>query len=166
MPRVHTATAAKDYPAEGIQKGERYWYWTPYRARRQMSKTQPMPSQVESNPTRSSYIALQEAASLDIDQAATIEDIRDALENARSDAENIAEELREKASNIEDGFGHETEMSDQFNQQADEVESWADELTSLDWPQDAVSGTLVERISAVNTLRDDAQTALGEAPEI
>jgi ABC-type transporter Mla subunit MlaD len=166
MPRVHTAIAAKDYPAAGIQRGEQYWYWTPYRARRQMSKTQPMPSQVESNPTRSSYMALQEAASLDIDQAATIEDIRDALENARSDAENIAEELREKASNIEDGFGHETEMSDQFNQQADEVESWADELTSLDWPQDAVSGTLVERISAVNTFRDDAQTALGEAPEI
>jgi len=136
MPRVHTATAAKDYPSHGIQKGDRYYYWTPYRARKQMSKTQPSPSQVEPNPTRASYLSLQEVASLDIDRAETIEDITSVMEEASYEATNVAEELREKATNIEDGFGHETEMSAEFNERADEVEGWAGDLTNLDVPDE------------------------------
>lgn len=40
----------------------------------------------------------------------------------------VAEQYRESATNIEDGFGHETFMSQELNDKADEVESWADDL--------------------------------------
>lgn len=54
----------------------------------------------------------------------------------------IAEEQREKASNIEDGFGHETSMSQELNEQGDEIESWADDvescMDSLDDPEEEV----------------------------
>mgnify|MGYP003147572895 FL=1 len=136
MPRVHSAVAAKDYPNQGIQKGERYFYWTPFRAGKRMSKTPPTPSQVESNPTRAEYLALQEGLAIDIEQAESIEDIIAILENATSEFEGIVYGLREKADNIEDGFGHETEMSMQFNEQADEVENWISELANPDLPQE------------------------------
>jgi hypothetical protein len=43
----------------------------------------------------------------------------------------LAEEKRESASNIEDGFGHSTFMSDELNETADNLDSWADELENL-----------------------------------
>lgn len=128
MARVHSAIARKDYPEQGIAKGDKYWYWTPYRGRRRMSKTPPKPSQSESNPTRASYLAIQEGLSNDIASASSIDDLNSALESAADEASGIAEELREKASNIEDGFQHETELSSQFNEQADEVDQWAETL--------------------------------------
>ena len=128
MARVHTAIAAKDYPVQGIKKGEKYWYWTPYRAGKRMSRTQPTASQTESNETRASYLAIQEGLQADIDSAGSVEDVKGVLESAADELDGIAEELREKASNIEEGFQHETEQSSQFNEQADEVESWASEL--------------------------------------
>ena len=127
MARVHTAIARKDYPNSGIKKGDKYWYWTPYRSGKRMSATLPKPSQTESNATRSSYLALQEAAEADIETAATVADVIAVLEAAADEATDIAEELREKAQNIEDGFQHSTTQSDDFNQYADDVESWADE---------------------------------------
>lgn len=61
------------------------------------------------------------------------------LESARDDAaqaiRDIAEEQREKAGNIEDGFGHSTSMSEELEEQADELDSWADEIEGV-YPDD------------------------------
>jgi ElaB/YqjD/DUF883 family membrane-anchored ribosome-binding protein len=136
MARVYSAKAAKDYPQHGIEKGDQYYYWFPYMGRKQFSKSRPTPSQVESNETRANYLLLQEEALAALDEANILDDIMSALDEASSRASETADELREKASNIEDGFGHETEMSMQFNEQADEVESWGNDLTNLDRPDD------------------------------
>jgi len=135
MPRVHTATARKDYPKFGIIKGDKYYYWTPYRQGRKMSKTRPTPSQVESNATRSGFLAIIESCEAEIDAAGVVKDVKDALCNAADDFDGVVEELRAKSSNIEEGFGHETELSTQFNDQADELESWADELRGADFDE-------------------------------
>lgn len=46
----------------------------------------------------------------------------------------LAEEKRESASNIEDGFGHETYQSAELNETADSLDAWADELEQVDIP--------------------------------
>ena len=136
MPRVFTATAAKDYPDQGIRKGDRYWFWTPYRGRKIRSGTYPLPSAVESNATRSSYLSLQEALHEDLQHSDTVYAIGDAVVAAHDEAIRVSEELREKAENIEDGFGHETEQSQLFNEQADDVETWAGDLENTDIPDE------------------------------
>lgn len=67
------------------------------------------------------------------------------LRGALRDAASIS---REKAENIEQGFGHETEKSTELAEQADEIESAADELDDWapdnEWDADEVWGTIFE----------------------
>lgn len=62
------------------------------------------------------------------------EALNDALSNAAEMARELAEEKRESASNIEDGFGHATYQSDELNELADNLDSWADDIESVDVP--------------------------------
>jgi hypothetical protein len=66
MPRVTRKTAGKNYPAQGIKKGEVYYSWKFYRGRKVMSKTPPKPSQLTQ---RADYGALRRAQEIvnDID---------------------------------------------------------------------------------------------------
>lgn len=65
---------------------------------------------------------------------------RDAAEeafNAAGDAiEELAEMERESAQNILDGFGHDTEMSQEFEERAEELQSAADNLRNADIPDE------------------------------
>jgi hypothetical protein len=54
--------------------------------------------------------------------------VTDALSTAADEIRGVAEEYRESAQNIEDGFGHEVYMSQELNEKADELESWADDV--------------------------------------
>lgn len=65
----------------------------------------------------------------------------DSLEDAQSwandkaqEIRDLAEEKRESASNIEDGFGHPTQQSDELNEIADNLDSWADDVENVDLP--------------------------------
>ena len=51
------------------------------------------------------------------------DDVTDALGNAAQAVRDIAEEKRESASNIEEGFQHSTYQSDELNEQADSLDS-------------------------------------------
>lgn len=62
------------------------------------------------------------------------DDVTDALSNAAQAVRDIAEEKRESASNIEEGFQHATYQSDELNEQADSLDSWADEIENADVP--------------------------------
>jgi hypothetical protein len=56
----------------------------------------------------------------------------------------LASEKEEAASNMEDGFGHETEQSNELRETADALEGWADELENISWPDEpeAVEGEI------------------------
>jgi len=62
--------------------------------------------------------------------AETVEDIESALDTAVQEANDLADQLRESASNIEDGFGHATMMSEEIEGRADDIETWVGELES------------------------------------
>ena len=61
--------------------------------------------------------------------------VQDSLNNAAERVREIAEEKREGASNIEDGFGHSTYQSDELNDIADQLDSWADDIEGADIPE-------------------------------
>lgn len=156
MPRVFTAIAAKNYPIEGITKGNTYWYWTPYRGRKRRSSTHPRPSQVEPNDTKANVFgAVEDLADFLAATTAetTKEDVENIIESCKEVADTAYDEMEEKADNIEDGFGHETMQSEEFREYASEIEQWGQDLDSLT-PVDNVQDTL------------DELTGLSEGPAI
>lgn len=69
-----------------------------------------------------------------LDNAESVEDVESALEDAASEVESLAEEKREGAQNIEEGFGHPTSQSEELEQVADDLDAWAEEIRSADIP--------------------------------
>jgi DnaJ-class molecular chaperone len=72
------------------------------------------------------FLALLDAEDPDAVQAA--------LEDAAQGARDLAEEKRESASNIEDGFGHPTSMSEELEEIAQTLDGWADEIEFVEVP--------------------------------
>jgi uncharacterized phage infection (PIP) family protein YhgE len=63
------------------------------------------------------------------------DDVTSLLNDVAERVREIAEEKREGASNIEDGFGHATTQSDELNDIADQLDSWADDIEGADIPE-------------------------------
>lgn len=80
---------------------------------------------------------------LDLNSPEGPDDVQAALDSAASSVRDLAEEKRESAQNIEDGFGHATFKSDELNEIADSLDSWADEIESANIP-DLPEGELTE----------------------
>ncbi len=70
----------------------------------------------------------------DADFAESVDDVESALGNAAAAVRDIAEEKRESAANIEEGFGHPTSQSEELADTADQLDSWADEIESASVP--------------------------------
>lgn len=62
-------------------------------------------------------------------------EVQSLLDDAAQAVRDIAEEKRQSAQNIEDGFGHATSTSDDLNQVADDLDSWADEIEGASIPE-------------------------------
>lgn len=89
----------------------------------------PRPSEMTSGKT-AQLLAIGEALEDAVADAETPEDVKTALEQARDDAESLKDEYEESATNIVDGFGHETYQSEELAEKASEIETWMDELES------------------------------------
>jgi hypothetical protein len=70
-----------------------------------------------------------------IDSAESTDDVQSVLDSAAEEITGLAEEKREGAGNIEEGFGHPTSASEELEQTADSLDEWADEITSQDIPE-------------------------------
>jgi hypothetical protein len=70
------------------------------------------------------------------DPGETIDDIESALSEFAQTVRDVAEEYRESASNIEEGFGHSTYQSEELAEKAETLDSWADDLESVDLDTD------------------------------
>jgi hypothetical protein len=69
-----------------------------------------------------------------VDQAEGTDDVQSALDDAGASIEEIAGQKREGAENIESGFGHSTSQSEELESMADELETWASDVTSATIP--------------------------------
>lgn len=121
-------------PSREIAVGASYKWIEPSGQRiRNRHATCPTWKQWEYSSSLSARIAqIQDEGPGDFESA---EDAQEWASNKAQEIRDLAEEKRESASNIEDGFGHATSQSDELNETADNLESWADEMDSVDLPE-------------------------------
>lgn len=65
----------------------------------------------------------------------TEDDLQTLLEETAAAVRDLASEKQESASNIVDGFGHDTQQSEELQTIADALEGWADEIESDTAPE-------------------------------
>lgn len=137
MAKVSTQVARKDYPAQGIKKGDMYYSWALYHQPTQKSLTRPRPSQLTSSDKMSRAYAIAESVE-DMQATATVpSDLVESLNNAASDARDLADEYQESLDNMPEGLqqgstGEEIQAKvDALNEYADECENAAGEIESL-----------------------------------
>lgn len=97
--------------------------------------------------------------------ADSIESVEDAEAWAADKAQEIrdlAEEKRESAQNMEEGFGHETSQSQELNETADQLEEWADEVENVDLPDEPEDED--ERDAWLDQLHEALDEALNNSP--
>ena len=62
------------------------------------------------------------------------DDVKSALESMANEVRDLAQQKEEGAENIREGFGHDTYQSEELQQQAEDLNNWADEIEQADVP--------------------------------
>lgn len=70
----------------------------------------------------------------DLTGVESVEDAEAVAQEAAEEIRALAEEKREGASNIEEGFGHSTYQSEELEQTADDLDGWADDVEGTEFP--------------------------------
>lgn len=96
------------------------------------------------------------------DAEAMRDELTAVLSQAAESVREVAEMYRESASNIEEGFGHATSLSEDMENNADEVESFADDIETTDLPDIPELDT--EMDEWIEEAREAAQEALSGCP--
>lgn len=132
MPKLHHVMhARKAQPANGIEKGDSYYWWEFRNGGKHVSKTRPRRSQL----TQSEFYAamweaedsLTEAVSLTSDKDGILEALNSALDTVRDQMDSCAD----KVSNMESAFPNGSPTIDLVQQRADRCEEIVDELERL-----------------------------------
>lgn len=90
------------------------------------------PSELSSSKMAGVYAA-QEQCDDNAGDCQTRDDFEQLAVDIADQIDAVAEEYQESADNIEEGFGHETSMSDELRSKYDELTSWAEEIRSTDF---------------------------------
>ena len=99
---------------------------------------------------------IQYEAVVEIDESMDVDDIVGETSGVADEIRALAEEKREAAQNIEDGFGHPTYQSDELNEIADRLESWADEVEYIPFEDKPEDGPFEDWVQACQQLWEDA----------
>jgi hypothetical protein len=101
MPRVHTQRANKNYPKEGIKKGETYYWWQFRHSGKIKSPTYPKPSQLTQSEFWGTVYGIQE----DYEKPPeTVEELGNAIEDIKSRLEELRDEQESKKENMPEGL--------------------------------------------------------------
>lgn len=137
MPRIHTVKARKDYPAEGIAKGDTYFKWSTrftvgksYMKRTHRSKTRPRASQL----TGSEYLSQAHQLNERIEDFDDIPSMEEFIDELKGDAENLRDETQEKLDAMPEQF-QEGATGELLNERVEALDAFIDELDSLDIPE-------------------------------
>ena len=123
MPRVHRRIAAKDYPSDGIAKGQTYWTWRMRTARSgvtRRSATPPKPEQLTMSEYAQTWLPLNREVSAFTGEP---DDLDDLIERARA----LGEEQRERLENMPEAL-QTGPTGDLLEERASECEALADAL--------------------------------------
>ena len=87
----------------------------------------PRPSQLLSG-RAAELAAIFESIQDAFDEAQSVADVAEALHSAAEEGRSLAEDIRSAAESIEDGFGHETQQSENMKETADNIDEWAERI--------------------------------------
>lgn len=127
MPRVKSSVARKDYPREGIKKGDTYYSWAHFRQPVQRSKTFPTKSQLDNTKMSGAYAA-EEALETAIASATCLDDLLSAIDECADSIEEVQTEYEDSLSNLEDAFPGGSPTIDDHNEKRDALETYAQAL--------------------------------------
>lgn len=100
MPRVHTQKANKNYPDQGIKKGDTYYWWQFRHGGKIKSKTYPKPSQLTQSAFWGTVYSIQESN----EQVPAFDDIESAIDDIKGELEALRDEQQEKLDNMPEGL--------------------------------------------------------------
>lgn len=129
-----------DYCNKPIEVGSPYKHMTPksgpYGGRKRSRHIQHPSWQVwEYSSSLSARIAqIVHDGEASIADAETTEDLESVLHEIADEIRSLADEKAEGADNIEAGFGHETEQSQELREISEQLESWAEEVENVNIP--------------------------------
>ena len=142
MPRVHRRTARKDYPANGIARGDVYYTWKFRNCPVSRSLTAPLPEQLTRSAFQQEWIPLNREIS-NFDGSA--DDLKELAERART----LGEEQEERRGNMPDNL-QDSPTGELLAERAGECEDLADELdqlaTRLEEPEDEEPDAIVAEV--------------------
>jgi hypothetical protein len=130
MPKVNTQRAGKDYPDEGIKKGDTYYSWQFYTGPVHRSATYPKPSQLTGSEKKAAALRAYEDLQAAVAAATTPEDVKSALEQASADAQDAIDMYEESISNLEEAFPGGCPNLDTANDERDAVQEFLDACDS------------------------------------
>lgn len=139
MPSVEHRTARKDYPENGIAKGEKYYFAqvkTGPRSSRTIRQKEPIrPSQLTSSAFKQAFLGAQEEWEKSDKDADAMRSAGGAIREAGEDARNSFDNMPEGLQQGETGQMLEN-RADESDRIADELDALADELEALDEPDE------------------------------
>lgn len=165
MARVFTQKAGKDYPAQGIKKGDVYYQWSFFRGPTMRSATRPRPSQLINSPTHSMAVACGEALEDALNPKGDApfkcpNDVKEAIEGVLGKVEEAISDHEEAISTMQDAFPNGNPTIEEFETRRDalqqfqsDIEDAVNEIDTLD-PQsyidDEAKGKSVETFDDLN----------------
>jgi len=137
--KVHfVKKARKDYPEDGIKKGESYYWWKPRYGGIRRSKTYPSRQEL----TQSEFLCRvydieDELSSIEIDiegksKEEIEQEIRDASECIISEIEELRDECEDKLYNMPEQFQDTSGAGILLQERIDALEDWISELEAID----------------------------------
>lgn len=110
MPKVHHLKAAKDYPDQGISKGEMYYKWSlktgPRSGIVRRSKTYPRQSQLTTSPFRQAWCGAVEELedALKTPEMLNMDDVKQAIDDFYSAMSDLSSECDDSYNNLPEGL--------------------------------------------------------------
>lgn len=154
--------ARKNYPKEGIKKGESYWWWKFRFGGKYKSKTQPKASQLTQSDFLSTLYSVQE--SIEEFEADDGDEIASFIEDQKLELEQLRDTCQENHDNMPDQL-QDSETGELLQNRVDGLEGVIDELDciDIDVDEDALREEAKDEIEGDETIKPaDREAAINE----
>ncbi len=145
MAKVIKHIARKDYPEQGIKKGDVYFQWQLYNCKVQRSLTSPSRQQLTNSGFLQSAYTIEDNLN-SLDSSESLDVLKEQVESYTEEIEELMSEAQDSLSNLPEQF----QDSSMLNDRISSLEEWMDNLQSAidnacsDTNEDEIDGLLEE----------------------
>ncbi len=131
MPRVFEQKAGKDYPDQGIKKGDTYYKWSFRYGGTHKSLKRPRPSQLTQSKHSTVYACLENIEDMVADSECTLADFVDCLESSADDVRGVGEEYTEADEAMGGHQGVNSERAEACEELSERMQELAQEFSEV-----------------------------------